>query len=189
VIHHFDMGDVLRRAVCELYSDLVTRPTGVAVRSLIEQELAERGSKSLTVIDFSQVGLIDFSCADEIVAKLLLRYTAADAPRDAYFLFRGLHESHLDAIEAVLERHRLAIVAQSEDGELVLVGQVGDGERRAWEALCRLGRAEPADLAREAGMSGDECEGLLDTLCRRRLVMRLEERYLPIGAAEHGSHG
>src|SRR6478752_9564768 len=103
---------MLRKSVCELYSNLVTRPTGAAVRCEIEQELDRVGDRTLTVIDFSHVGLLDFSCADEIVAKLLLRYSTAEAPRDAYFVFRGVSESHLDAIETVLERHGLAIVSQ-----------------------------------------------------------------------------
>ncbi len=63
----------------------------------------------------------------------------SNAPRDAYFLFRGVSDSHLDAIETVLERHGLAIVAQAEDGTVVLVGTVDDPERRAWEAMLRTG--------------------------------------------------
>ena len=30
MIHHIDVSTVLRRAVCDLYSNLVTRPTGAA---------------------------------------------------------------------------------------------------------------------------------------------------------------
>ena len=75
---HIDLSSVLRQTLsCELYSNLVTRPTGAAVRTQIEALLADSRERSLTVIDFSHVGMIDFSCADEVVAKLLLRYVAA----------------------------------------------------------------------------------------------------------------
>ena len=184
MIHHIDIGLVLRRTVCDLYSDLVTRPTGAAVRLGIEQQLAETGGRTLTVIDFSRVGLLDFSCADEIVAKLLLRYCTAEAPRDAYFLFRGVSEAHLDAIEAVLERHGLAIVAESDDGALKLVGAVSEEERRAWEAICRLGRALPDDVAREVGCEPGAGETVLGTLQRLRLVMPLEESLVAVGAVQ-----
>jgi hypothetical protein len=183
VINHIDVSTVLRRTVCDLYSDLVTRPTGAAVRTGIEQQLAEMGERTLTIIDFSRVGLLDFSCADEIVAKLLLRYCGDCPPREAYFLFRGVNESHLDAIEAVLERQNLAIVAETLDGSTMLVGTLEERERRAWEAMCRLGRAEPEDLAREAGLEARQSEEVLLQLCRRRLVMRLEGSYLAVGAA------
>lgn len=187
MINHIDLSSVLRRTVCDLYSDLVTRPTGAAVRDGIEKQLAELGDRTLTVIDFSHVGLLDYSCADEIVAKLLMRYcptTAGDhPPRDAYFVFRGVSDSHLDAIEAVLERHGLAIVAQTGDGTVMLVGSVDDGERRAWEALCRLGSAAATELARETGLDPAHVDSVLDALCRRRLAMRFGEGYVAVGAA------
>jgi hypothetical protein len=193
VINHIDLGTVLRRTVCDLYSDLVTRPTGAAVRSGIEQQLAEAKDRTLTVIDFTHVGLLDFSCADEIVAKLLISYCepAADRttgaarivpPRDCYFLFKGVSDSHLDAIDAVLQRRGLALVAQSDDGLLTLIGTVDEVERRAWEAVTRLGRAAPADLAREVGMEEPQAEVMLDSLSRRRLVMRFDEGYVAVGA-------
>jgi hypothetical protein len=182
VINHIDLSTVLRRTVCDLYSDLVTRPTGAAVRDGIEKQLSELGDRSLTVIDFSHVGLLDYSCADEIVAKLLMRYADVNAPRDAYFLFRGVSDSHFDAIETVLERHGLAIVAQAEDGTVVLVGTVDDPERRAWEAMLRLGRAMAVDLAREAEIAPEQVERVLDALCRRRLAMELDGGYVVVGA-------
>lgn len=187
MINHIDLSSVLRRTVCDLYSDLVTRPTGAAVRDGIEQQLAEIGDRTLTVIDFSHVGLLDYSCADEIVAKLLMRYCSPLArtapPRDAYFLFRGVSDSHVDAIEAVLERHALAIVAQTEDGAVMIIGTVGERERRAWEVMCRIGRAAPRDLAREMGVDPAQMKEVLDALCQRRLAMRFDEAYVAVGAA------
>ena len=199
-MNHIDLGTVLRRTVCDLYSDLVTRPTGAAVRDGIERQLAELGERTLTVIDFSHVGLLDYSCADEIVAKLLMRHCAelperaqaddrssAGAARererhDAYFLFRGVSDSHLDAIETVLERHGLAIVAQVDDGSVMLVGEVEESERRAWEALQRLGRSGPAELARALELDTAQMQRVLDSLCRRRLAMRFGEQYIAVGA-------
>ena len=51
-----DVGRLVRRTVASLYSSLVTRPTGQAVRLAIENVLAEEsGPVSLSVIDLSQV--------------------------------------------------------------------------------------------------------------------------------------
>src|SRR5690606_2144026 len=105
--------------------NLVTRPTGRAIRTGVESQLAELepGPRfCLSILDFSQVRVLDFSCADEIVAKLLLRYAADDSPGDAYFVARGLQEHHRDAVEAELERHGLLPVAQNEDGVARLLG-------------------------------------------------------------------
>jgi len=184
MISHIDVSSVLKRSVCDLYSNLVTRPTGAAVRIGIEHHLDEIGDKALAVLDFSHVGLLDFSCADEIVAKLLMQYVSVDIPRrEVYFVFYGMSESHMDAIEAVLERHDLALVTQLADGPARLIGCVDGEQRTAWEKICELGSARPADLADATGMAPDKAERMLETLWRRRLVIRQESGYFPLRGA------
>ena len=177
--HHIDLGSVLRGTVCSLYSNLVTRPTGAAVRTEIERCIAELGGRTMTVIDFSQVTLLDFSCADEIVAKLMLAACAQAV--DGYFLFLGLGVRHLDAVEAVLERHRLGIVAVI-DGTAVLIGDVDAPSRAVWEALRDAGPCDARALAPALHASEDEVAAALDVLARRRLVVRLGAIYAVIGA-------
>ena len=185
--HHIDVGSVLRGTVCALYSNLVTRPTGAAVRTEIERAIAEIGGRTVTVIDFSEVTLLDFSCADEIVAKLMLRYAPAEGlppvpgpDADGWFLFRGLGDRHLDAVEAVLERHRLAIVAVF-DGVPCLIGDVSAGERETWEMLRDRGGVDAETLAAARGMSVDEAARRLDALALRGLAVRVEDWYAAVG--------
>src|SRR6185503_7623078 len=149
---HIDISSVLRQTLaCDLYSNLVTRKTGAAVRGQIERllDVGPTTGHALTVIDFSQVSMIDFSCADEVVAKLLLRYAGdSEGPtREVYFLFRGVHEDHWDAIDAVLERHGLALATERCDGcGIEVVGVLSDEERLTWETVYRLGQPTFDDL-------------------------------------------
>ena len=184
MINHIDVSSVLRRTVCDLYSNLVTRPTGAAVRTEIENLLSSWRGPSLTVIDFSHVNLLDFSCADEVVAKLLLRFEGRTPPQDAYFLLRGVREDHLDAIEAALERDGLALVMQTDDGDSLLVGTLDDAHRRAWQALRELGRGAAEELAHALGEAPAYAESLLVSLHARRLVMRLDDMYVPLVAVQ-----
>lgn len=172
MIQTIDLSSVLRRSVCELYSNLVTRPTGVAVRTEIELLVSEREGVTLTVIDFTHVGLLDYSCADEVVAKLLLRAT------DGFFICRGLHEAHVDAIEAAIARYELAVVVEAADGARWLLGPVAHEERRAWEAVAKLGRADADDVAGALAVDAQRAGGLLETLATRRVVMRAGPHYL-----------
>jgi len=72
VIQHIDVHAVLQESVSGVYADLVTRPTGRVVRERIERAMATaQDPVTVTRIDFTGVGCIDYSCADEIVAKLL----------------------------------------------------------------------------------------------------------------------
>lgn len=184
MINHIDICSVLQTSVGTLYSNLVTRPTGAAVRIGIERQLDEIGDRALTILDFSHVRLLDFSCADEIVAKLLLQYVSLDIPRrEVYFLFYGMSESHMDAIDAVLERHGLALVSQLPDKNPCLMGRVDGDQRQIWETMRDLGSGELADVASAAGLAPELVERALDDLWRRRLVIRQDNEYVSL----HGS--
>ena len=95
MIYHISVSSVLRKTVCDLYTNLVTRPTGVAVRQAIEAALAELPEPNVTVIDFAHVKMLDFSCADEVVGKLLDYYQRAEGQPQRYFLIPGVHDGHL----------------------------------------------------------------------------------------------
>jgi len=188
VINHVDLSSVLRQTLaCDLYSNLVTRPTGAAVRGQIEEMLSDSGPRALTVIDFSHVSMIDLSCADEVVAKLLLRYGAENSAQEAYFLFRGVTEHHHDAIEAVLERHELVAALEEEDG-VRLVGTLSNDERDAWDAVCACGEdgGDSTEIALRMGCERRVAEELLQTLCRRRVMMRVDERFVAVGTSRGG---
>jgi len=183
VTHHIDVGSVLRRTVCDLYSNLVTRPTGAAVRREIETVLLGLDSPSLTVIDFSQVGLLDFSCADEVVGKLLDGVRRQVIVTDAYVLVRGVRDDHLEAIEAVMQRYDLAVIVEAEDGAWHVVGSLSEKMRRALDAVHQCGRALPADLAARLEEPASAVTESLDELCARRLVMRDEGAYISLQSA------
>ena len=69
-------------------------------------------------IDFAGVGCIDYSCADEIVAKLL-------RDRPAVLVLSGISEGHREAIEPVLTGHGLAALIERADGTLDVLGAKG----------------------------------------------------------------
>jgi hypothetical protein len=164
-----DVGEVLQRSVTSLYASLVTRPTGRAVRMAIETQLQGAGTLSLSLIDFSEVVIIDFSCADEVVAKLL-QQSLSDEARDAFFVFRGVLEPHRDQIEVVLARQGLAAVIEAERGSFSLVGVRSDGEARAWEAIERRGTLGPDDI--EALFAGPQEREAFASLLARGLIFR-----------------
>jgi len=164
-----DVGQVLQRTVASLYAHLVTRPTGRAVRMAIEARLQTVGERSLSLIDLSEVVIIDFSCADEVVARLV-EDSARDRSHEAFFVFRGVREPHRDQIESVLDRRGLAAVAESEPGTFLLVGRRTDAEERAWAELERRGRMDPAEIA-EIASEAEEGHALA-SLIERRLAFR-----------------
>jgi len=62
-------------------------------------------------MDFTGVGCLDYSCADEIVAKLV-------RDKIKVLLLRGLTDAHREAIEPVLAGAGLAVLCERPDGAL-----------------------------------------------------------------------
>jgi hypothetical protein len=153
--------------------DLVTRPTGRAVRTSIEAELARLSGRKIIVLDFTSVRTMDCSCADEIVAKLIQAYlgTELPLPLDAFFLVRGLDE-----------HQRLALVAETA-GSIRLIGDVAEQARMAFERVAARGRADAQDLVDELAWTLDDARAALEDLALRHLVMLEQGHYLPPTAA------
>lgn len=172
VPHSIDLSAIVRRSVASLYSHLVTRPMGQALRMGIESQIAELGPFCVSILDFTQVIVLDYSCADEAVAKLVLRYQRDDRPSNAWFIARGVSEQHRDPIEEVLLRHNLALAAEVEEEGYTLLGAATDTERDAWYFLQDHGSATPAEAARELRSSEPDITAVLDSLAGRRTLFR-----------------
>ena len=166
MIQTIRIGHLLRETVTTPYRNLVTRPTGAAVRTRIEAALAQSPCHTAW-LDFSDVELLDLSCADEVVAKLLM----AETPSVRFVVLRGLREDQHEAIEHVLTHHRLAIAAVAPDhGEPRLLGWVTSDARAAFACICDQGPADIAELARRVGWSVPRAADAIEALISHRLV-------------------
>ncbi len=182
------VATVLHTAVATLYSNLVTRPTGRAVRLAIERQIEDTNGTCLSILDFSRVGVMDFSCADEVIAKLLVKYSRSDRPAEAYFVARGVSEHHRDPIEAVLERHGVLLVTAGGEGR-DLLGPAPTRLRRAWSCLEALGRAVAGDFAAADGVSRPTASSWLRRLAAFRVAIREEgDRFSSLSVVLDG-HG
>ena len=139
MIQTIRIGRLLRETVTLPYRCLVTRPTGAAVRTRIEAALAHSDCHTAW-LDFSDVELLDLSCADEVVAKLLLAEPVTPAP---FLVLRGLREEQHEAIEHVLISPVASIAPrrpnQSARGQPTRLPsrRPGCGRREFWRPYCR----------------------------------------------------
>ena len=161
-----DLRSILQETVSGWYGDLVTRPTGHAVRRGVEEVLAEYDGEQVAVIDFSSVRLLDLSCADEVVAKLLLQYGSTRP-----FLLRGISEDHQEALEPVLRGHGLAAVARDRMGRPHFLGVITERVRVALIMLAERGSAEVEDVAEHLAVPTSAAREVLDELLERRLAL------------------
>lgn len=168
------MDDVLRATLTTPSRDLVTRTTGAAVRVSIERAIRETPCPT-THLDFASVGLIDFSCADEVVAKLLQLVAV-----DHFVVLRGLDDTQAEAIDHVLERQNLAIIVLPRDGGCRVLGRVTPDLLAAFDAVQRWGPGTAERLAERVGWTLERAADALQTLALRRLVVAAAGSYAPL---------
>jgi len=132
--------------------------------------------------------VIDFSCADEVVAKLVMDFGENQDPSgDRFILVRGVRDDHMDPVEGALRRRGLAVAAERASGEPVLLGDVDPGAGEAWRMLCACGRMRAPELAQRLGLEPGPCGRLLADLCRRRLIRRCGDAFESLSFAASGA--
>jgi len=160
-----DLRDALRQAVADSYGDLVTRRTGQAVRQVIEHALATMAGGQPAAIDFGTVRLLDLSCADEIVGRLLREHGHARA-----FVLLNVSPSHRESLEFVLERHQLAVAIRDASGSADVVGSVTEPVRRVFQFVAEGGAPSAAEIAERLALTLEAARTALEELERLRLM-------------------
>ena len=156
---------------------LVTRPTGAAVRTRIEAVLADSGA-TVAFLDFTELDLIDFSCADEVVAKLLI-HTGPSPER--YLVLVGLHDHQDEEIDHVLTKRNLAVLAFNDHGSRPrLLGNVRAEHRAVFDALLDHGPGDAHELATRLQREVDLVADALAALALHGVVWAAEGRYQPL---------
>jgi hypothetical protein len=172
-----DLAPILRESVATSYSDLITRPTGIAVRGLVEQRIAASPHPT-TQLDFGAIGLVDFSCADEVVAKLLLQ-VQADRPR--FVVLVNVSDAQLDAIEHVLENHNLTVTAViADDPRPCILGWRTPDLIAAFEAVHQIGAGDAGRLADRLGWTLERAADALQSLALRGLIQAAGGTFRPL---------
>lgn len=172
-----DLAPLLQESVATSYTDLVTRPTGVSVRRRIEAVIAASPHPTAQ-LDFGAIGLLDFSCADEIVAKLLLNWSD-DRPR--FVVLLNITEAQREAIEHVLEHHGLTVIARLVDSERpVVLGWRTPDLVAAFDTVTTLGPGDARRAADALGWTIERAADALQSLALRRLVQAASGTYCPL---------
>ena len=167
MIETFRMQQLLRETITTPYRCMVTRPTGAAIRGRIESALSATPSCITALLDFGEVELIDFSCADEVVAKLLL----GGADGGPYFVLRGLRHQQVEAVEHVLNHHRLAVSAMPpEAGRPAVLGCADADARVAFGSICDDGPADAEMLADRLGWERERAAHAIEAVATLRLA-------------------
>ncbi len=169
----YDLYKLLKDELGNGSKDLVTRPSGEAIRRRIERDLEKESEGSVIGLDFSKIGVIDYSCADEIVAKLVSRLLSGEYG-DRYLMLTGLTENQKENVEVALERKGLAIPVEMRDGKRAVLGELHNYLKDTLDFVARNKKATAKDLADEKKIEANTSGTRLLNLHKKRLVRRID---------------
>jgi hypothetical protein len=169
----YDLYKLLKEELGNGSKDLVTRPSGQAIRMRIERDIENEPDGAVVALDFSEIGVIDYSCADEIVTKLVSRLLSGEYG-DKYLLLTGLNENQKENIEVALERKDLAIMAEMRDTGRVVLGNLNNYLKDTLDFIVKTKKATSKDLSDARKLEANTSGTRLLNLHKKRLVRRVE---------------
>jgi len=154
--------------------NLVTRETGKIVRRAIENRIGKEPEGTVVVLDFCHVGIIDFSCADEIIAKLVARLNSQEYG-DKFIILKELSHNQEENINVAMERKRLAILSFKEGGGWRILGILNPYLTEALNYVMERGTITARELADITQAEISAASTKLINLHKLRLVLRESE--------------
>ena len=152
----------------------MTRQSGQAIRERIERDIEKEPEGSVIALDFTKIGVIDYSCADEIVAKLVSRLLSGEYG-DKYLILSGLNENQKENIEVAVERKDLAVMAEMKDGSRSVLGNLNSYLRDTLDFIVKKKKATSKELSDAKKIEANTSGTRLLNLYKKRLVKRVEE--------------
>jgi hypothetical protein len=152
--------------------EMTGRSSGVKIREAVERTLREEGEPFLLVLDFGGSGPIDFSWADEMVAKLISRLWGGEYG-EKFVLLRGLTGSQLENVVVALERKRLAALVAGPRGWRI-IGSLNNYLVRTLKQIMKKRRLTLRELSEEEGIGMNTSGTRLLNLYKKRLVARID---------------
>ncbi|MEW6162581.1 MAG: DUF4325 domain-containing protein [Nitrospirota bacterium] len=170
----YDLYKLIKEELKNGSSDLVTRPSGQVIRERIERDITKEDNGAIVALDFSKIGIIDYSCADEVVAKLISRLLGGEYG-DKYIILTGLNENQKENIEVALERKELAVMAQMNNGKKIFIGNLNNYLKETLNFILKKGKITASDLSESLKLPANTSGTRLLNLYKKRLVKRIEE--------------
>jgi len=151
--------------------EMTGRSRGVRTRETLERILRE-AEEVVWVLDFTGTGSIDFSWADEVVAKMVSRLWSNEYG-EKFLVLKSLSPSQTENIGVALERKKLAVLTIGPSGWQV-VGSLNNYLVHTLHQVMQKRQLTLRELSEEEGIGMNTSGTRLLNLYKKRLVSRVE---------------
>jgi hypothetical protein len=152
--------------------EMTGRSRGVRIRQAIEKILGEEKGSLRIVLDFSGMGSIDFSWADEVVAKIISRLWSGEYG-EKFLVLKSLNPSQAENIGVALERKKLAVLTTGSEGWRI-IGSLNNYLIHTLNRVMKKRQLTLRQLSEEEGIGMNTSGTRLLNLYKKRLVVRME---------------
>lgn len=152
--------------------EMTGRSRGVRTREVIEKILGEEKGALRIILDFSGMGSIDFSWADEVVAKMVSRLWGGEYG-EKFLVLKNLNPSQAENIDVALERKKLAVLITGPEGWQI-IGSLNNYLIQTLNRVMRKRQLTLRELSEEEGIEMNTSGTRLLNLYKKRLVVRVE---------------
>lgn len=156
--------------------EMTGRSRGVRIREVIEKILRDEKGSLRVIIDFSRMGFIDFSWADEVVAKMVSRLWSGEYG-EKFLVLKNLNSSQAENIDVALERKKLAVLTTGPDGWQI-IGSLNNYLAHTLNRVMKKRHLTLRELSEEEGIEMNTSGTRLLNLYKKRLVVRVERPML-----------
>jgi hypothetical protein len=170
----YDLKVFMREEMLNGSINLVTRETGAVMRERLERELVADADPTVAFLDFSGVGVVDYSCADEVIAKLISRLLSGEYGTK-FIVLKGLSPNQMENIEVALERKKLAVLSLQGAGGWQIIGFLNNYLRKTLVSVMERESITLRELAEEGGIGLNTGGTRLLNLYKKKLIWRSEE--------------
>jgi len=152
--------------------EMTGRSRGIRIREGLERILGEEKGSLCLVLDFSGMGSIDFSWADEVVAKMISRLWSGEYG-EKFLVLKNLTLSQAENIGVALERKKLAVLTTGAEG-WELIGSLNNYLIHTLTRVMKRRQLTLRELSEEEGIEMNTSGTRLLNLYKKRLVVRVE---------------
>jgi len=152
--------------------EMTGRSRGARIREVIEKILGDEKGSIRVIIDFSRMGSIDFSWADEVVAKMVSRLWSGEYG-EKFLVLKNLSPSQTENIGVALERKKLAVLTTGTGG-WQLIGSLNNYLIHTLTRVMKRKQLTLRELSEEEGIEMNTSGTRLLNLYKKRLVVRVE---------------
>lgn len=151
--------------------EMAGRSRGARLRETIEKILRESDEPCLVIV-FSGMGSIDFSWADEVVAKMVSRLWGGEYG-EKFLVLKGLNPSQEENIGVALERKKLAALTTGPGGWRI-IGSLNNYLAQTLNQVMNTRQLTLKELSEKEKIGMNTSGTRLLNLYKKRLVLRME---------------